>query len=95
MGSVFTAFDSDTARDEAGGTVRLLDDGLFYERGDRTLTIPIEVLYDEGIALIYAASIRAWDVPHREAIGSIEREGILSEVAEALAALGVKFRIEA
>ncbi len=94
---MFQAIDEATARHHDGTSVEILDDALRYRRGDRTLLVPLEYLYDDGESLlvIYAPSVRRWELPHAfEAIGSIERGEILAEVSAALTVLGVKHRVE-
>lgn len=93
---MFQALDAARASRFDGTTVEILDDCLRYRRDDdRTLVVPLEYLYGENQVVIYAPSIRRWELPHAlEAIGSIERGEILRELSDALTVLGVKHRVE-
>jgi hypothetical protein len=92
---LFEAVDATTARDHCGVAVDLVEERLRYRNAERTLFVPLEYLYGEEEVVIYASSIRTWEVPNAlEAIGSIERVQILGHIAAALDVLGVKFRIE-
>jgi hypothetical protein len=92
---LFEAFDATTARNPAGTTVEIVDEGLRYRSEGRSLFVPLEYLYGENEVVIYGPSIRAWEVPDAlDAIGTIERVGIVAELSAALTVLGVKHRVE-
>jgi hypothetical protein len=92
---MFEAMGDRIARSSNGTLVEVLDDALRYRVGDRTLIAPIEYVFPESLVVLYAPSIRTWEVPDAlEAIGSIEREKILADLSAALTVLGVKHRIE-
>jgi len=92
---LFEALDATTARDSCGTTVEIVDEGLRYQSAGRVLFVPLEYLYGENEVVIYGPAIRTWEVPDAlEAIATIERTQILAQIAEALDALGVKYRIE-
>jgi hypothetical protein len=68
---------------------------LHYSEGERELIVTGEMLTGEAELLVSASTIRRWRPPYDcEIIDSPKKEQIVSNIAEALRFLGVRFEFD-